>query len=111
METTKSGVPFTVTDWSQVPETAHAGETGTAHWRTIQAGPHRVRMVRYSPGYRADHWCSRGHILLVLEGVLHTELRDGGTHTLTAGQSYEVSDGLSEHRSVTESGALLFIVD
>lgn len=111
MTNPRTAVPFTVTDWSQVPETTHAGETGTARWRTIQAGPHRVRMVRYSPGYRADHWCSRGHILLVLEGSLVTELQEGGSHELTAGQSYQVSDGLSPHRSVTETGALLFIVD
>jgi quercetin dioxygenase-like cupin family protein len=104
-------VPFTVMDWSQVPETVHPGERGTAHWRTSQLGNTRVRMVRYTPGYRADHWCSRGHILLVLEGTLVTELQGGATRTLTAGQSYEVSDGLSHHRSTTESGALLFIVD
>ncbi len=105
------GVPFTVTDWSAVPETVHPGETGTATWRTVQLGPHRVRMVRYSPNYRADHWCSRGHILLVLEGELISETRDDGVHRMTAGHSYEVSDGMSEHRSVTEGGALLFIVD
>jgi|GEM_PF-4387406 len=22
----------------------------------------RVRMVEYTPGYLADHWCNRGHI-------------------------------------------------
>ena len=106
-----AAVPFTVTDWSAVPETIHLGETGTASWRTVQLGPHRVRMVRYSPNYKADHWCSRGHILLILEGELLTETQDGGRYRLTTGQSYEVSDGISPHRSVTDSGALLFIVD
>ena len=104
-------VPFGVTDWSAVPPTEHPGETGTAAWRTIQAGDVRVRMVDYSPGYLADHWCSRGHILLVLSGELVTELKDGRSFTLGPGQSYQVADNEEPHRSRTEGGASLFIVD
>ncbi len=104
-------VPFRHTDWSRVPPTTHPGETGTATWRTVEAGNLRVRMVEYSPGYRADHWCERGHVLLVLEGELVTELRDGRRFVLAAGTSYEVADGDGAHRSSTEPGARLFIVD
>ena len=105
------GVPFTAVDWSQVPETTHPGETGTAFWRTIQLGPIRVRTVRYSPGYRADHWCAKGHILLVLEGELVTELLDGRLVRLTRGMSYQVADDNVPHRSRTDLGARLFVVD
>jgi hypothetical protein len=105
------GVPFGLTDWAGVPETIHPGDTGVAQWRTVQAGNARVRMVTYSPGYVANHWCSRGHILLVLEGVLVTEVLDGSSHTLSAGMSYQVSDDVAPHRSSTETGARLFIVD
>jgi hypothetical protein len=105
------GVPFGVTDWSTVPETTHAGSYGAATWRTVQAGNVRVRLVNYSPGYVADHWCSRGHILFVIDGVLLTEVQGGATHTLTAGMSYQVSDNVAPHRSSTETGARLFIVD
>ncbi len=105
------GVPFTAVDWSKVPETTHPGETGNATWRTIQLGPIRVRQVRYSAGYLADHWCAKGHILLVLEGELVTELKDGGAVTLRPGMSYHVADDLAPHRSRTASGATLFIVD
>ena len=104
-------VPFTAVDWTQVPETEHAGAPGTAYWRTIQLGPIRVRKVRYSPGYLADHWCSKGHVLLVLEGELVTELQDGSSVTLTPGMSYHVADDLMPHRSRTAGGATLFIVD
>jgi hypothetical protein len=104
-------VPFGTTDWSQVPETEHPGETGTAYWRTFEQGNIRVRMVRYSPGYLADHWCSRGHVLLVLTGELVTELADGSAHTLGPGMSYQVSSDVAPHRSRTELGATLFIVD
>ncbi len=104
-------VPFTTTDWSAVPETAHPGETGVAYWRTLEAGNIRVRMVRYSPGYKADHWCARGHVLLVLDGELTTELQDGSTHVLRQGMSYEVASDVAPHRSHTETGATLFIVD
>jgi quercetin dioxygenase-like cupin family protein len=104
-------VPFTVVDWSRVPPTSHPGETGVALWRTWEAGNLRVRMVEYSAGYLADHWCQRGHVLLVLEGELVTELETGERHVLRPGQSYQAADGASSHRSRTETGAKLFIVD
>ncbi len=104
-------VPFMTTDWSAVPGTEHPGESGTATWRTVEVGNIRVRMVEYSAGYLADHWCSRGHVLLVLEGELVTELQDGRRVTLTPGMSYEVADGTAPHRSRTAGGAKLFIVD
>jgi hypothetical protein len=104
-------VPFCTMDWSTVSPTQHAGETGMATWRTLEIGNIRVRMVEYSPGYKADHWCSRGHVLLVLEGVLNTELQDGRHFTLKAGTSYQVADDMEPHRSSTQVGAKLFIVD
>ena len=104
--------PFTVTNWKYVSPSDHPGETGHAQWRTLDMDDVRVRLVQYSPGYRADHWCDRGHILYVIEGELQTELRDGRTFTLTAGMSYQVSDfGDAAHRSSTRTGAKLFIVD
>jgi hypothetical protein len=106
-----TGVPFGVTDWSTVPPTDHPGVTGVARWQTFEAGNIRVRMVEYSPGYLADHWCCRGHVLLVLEGELVTELKDGRTFTLGPGQSYQVADNEEPHRSRTASGAKLFVVD
>jgi quercetin dioxygenase-like cupin family protein len=106
-----SGIPFGTTDWSRIPPTEHAGESGLAYWRTQHFGSIRVRMVEYTPGYLADHWCTKGHILLCLEGELHTELADGRIFTLTPGMSYQVADGAEPHRSSTTSGARLFIVD
>ena len=104
-------LPFTTTDWRSVPTTEHPGATGKAKWRTVEAGDVRVRMVEYSPGYLADHWCKRGHVLLVLEGELNTELEDGRLVTLTPGMSYQVANDMSAHRSRTQTGAKLFIVD
>ena len=68
-------------------------------------------MVEYSPGYLADHWCSKGHVLLCLAGELETELSDGRRFTLRPGMSYQVGDGDPPHRSVTKTGARIFIVD
>ena len=106
---------FGTTDWSSVEPTQHKGETGMATWRTRlfgdEANPIRVRMVEYSPGYLADHWCSKGHILLCTEGELDTELKDGRRFTLKPGMSYQVADGMEPHRSSTAVGAKLFIVD
>lgn len=106
-----SDIPFGLTRWNDVAVTEHPGEHGTAYWRTQQFGEIRVRMVEYSPGYVADHWCSKGHILLVLEGELVTELADGRVFTLTPGTSYQVADDAEPHRSRTSGGAKLFIVD
>jgi len=104
-------VLFCTTDWDKVTPTEHPGETGKAFWRTLEMGNIRVRMVEYTPGYLADHWCSRGHVLLVLEGELITELSDGREFKLTPGMSYQVADDANPHRSHTEKGAKLFIVD
>ncbi|UZJ57780.1 DHCW motif cupin fold protein [Pseudomonas sp. KU26590] len=106
-----TAIPFGTTDWSKLEAVAHPGETGTALWRTCQFGDVRVRMVDYCPGYLADHWCSKGHILLCLDGQLDTELEDGRTFTLTPGMSYQVADNAEAHRSSSAVGARLFIVD
>ena len=106
-----AGIPFGTTDWSQIEPTEHRGETGCAYWRTQKFGAIRVRMIDYTPGYLADHWCSKGHILFCLEGELHTELEDGRQFILSPGMSYQVADNAEPHRSFTAVGAKLFVVD
>jgi quercetin dioxygenase-like cupin family protein len=104
-------VPFCTIDWSTIAPTEHAGETGIAYWRTFEMGNIRVRMVEYTAGYLADHWCKRGHVLLVMEGELETELSDGRKFLLKPGMSYQVADDTHPHRSNTKTGVKLFIVD
>ena len=106
-----TNIPFGTTDWSEVERTEHPGKTGVAYWRTRQFGELRVRMVEYSKNYLADHWCQKGHILLILEGELVTEFKDGGLATLKPSQSYQVADDTRAHRSMTVGGTKLFIVD
>nr|WP_298682210.1 DHCW motif cupin fold protein [uncultured Dongia sp.] len=106
-----SAIPFGTTDWSTVAPTEHKGDSGIALWRTRNFGDMRVRLVEYSPGYLADHWCIKGHILFCLEGELRTELEDGRVFTLKPGMSYQVADNAEPHRSSTQTGAKLFIVD
>jgi hypothetical protein len=104
-------IPFQHIDWTNIPKTEHAGETGTAFWQTLQFGGLRVRIVEYSAGYIADHWCEKGHIVHCLEGEFVSEMSDGGRFTLHAGTTYIVSDGMSSHRSTSEKGVKLLIVD
>lgn len=104
-------IPFQITNWDQVETTLHPGETGYATWKQLQYKHLRMRVVEYSAHYKADHWCSKGHILYCLEGEMTTELSDGRTFRLTAGMSYQVSDQLSWHMSTSEKGVKLLIVD
>jgi hypothetical protein len=108
---TSSVIPFQVTEWENLIPTIHPGETGVALWRTIDYGNLRVRLVDYSENYLADHWCEKGHIVFCVDGEVQTELNDGRKFVLKKGMSYQVSDTLSSHRSVTKKGARLFIVD
>ncbi|MCJ7581173.1 MAG: DHCW motif cupin fold protein [Candidatus Aminicenantes bacterium] len=105
-------IPFTVTNWERVTLEEYKGETGTSFWQTFKNGDIRVRKIEYSPGYRADHWCSKGHILLVLEGELIIQLKDGQEYTLTQGKSFQAGDDESNpHLAYTDRGAKVFIVD
>lgn len=106
-----SDLPFGTVDWNSVETTAHVGQTGRALWRTRHFGDVRVRMLEYSAGYLADHWCSKGHFILCLEGELETELADGRRFILRPGMSYHVADGAEPHRSSTQGGAKLYVVD
>ena len=82
-----------------------------AYWRTQRFGNIRGRMVEYTPGYLADHWCVKGHILLCMDGEFDTELEDGRRFKLTPGMSYQVADHAEPHRFSTAIGAKIFIVD
>jgi len=106
-----SNIPFQTIDWSSVERTEHKGETGIAYWQTIQLEDIRVRMIEYSAGYLADHWCQKGHIVYCLEGDFISELETGEAFLLTKGMTYIVSDNLSSHRSVTKNGVKLLIID
>ena len=104
-------IPFCTIDWAQIECIEKSAEVGKAFWRTQQFGDVRVRMVEYTPGYVSDHWCTKGHILLCLEGELRTELEDGRSFALRPGMSYQVADNAEPHRSTSMAGAKLFIVD
>jgi len=111
MEITTSSIPFTTIDWTSVPKTEHTGETGVAYWQMLQFPGLRIRIVEYSAGYLADHWCQKGHIVHCLEGELATEQESGEVFTLHEGMTYIVSDELSSHRSVTKEKVKLLIID
>lgn len=104
-------IPFQTIDWSVIEKAVHPGETGFAIWQTHQIGGLRIRLVEYSPDYKADHWCRKGHIIYCLAGSFTSEMESGESYQLTEGMMYVVSDGQSSHRSVTAPGARLLIVD
>ncbi|CAN5850911.1 DHCW motif cupin fold protein [soil metagenome] len=104
-------IPFQIADWNDIPVIIKPGETGDAHWRVLQFGDLRIRIVEYSANYKADHCCEKGHIMYCIDGEMETELSNGEKHILKKGMSYLVSDDMSSHRSVSKNGVILFIVD
>ena len=104
-------IPFQIIDWKEIPEVEYKGETGSAFWQTVQFSGLRIRIVEYSKGYLADHWCQKGHIVHCLEGEFTSELQDGKEFLLSEGSTYVVSDGLSSHRSYTKNGVKVMIID
>ncbi|HYK75942.1 MAG TPA: DHCW motif cupin fold protein [Daejeonella sp.] len=106
-----SNYPFQTINWESILPTEHPGETGLAFWKTVQLEGLRIRIVEYSPGYLADHWCQKGHIVHCLEGEFDSELEDGSIFSLTQNMTYVVSDHLSSHRSHSKTGVKLLIID
>jgi len=104
-------IPYQQIDWSIIPKVEHKGETGTSFWQTIQLEGLRIRIVEYSKGYLADHWCKKGHIVHCLEGEFTTEMENGEKFSMKPGMSYIVSDEMSSHRSISQTGVTLLIVD
>lgn len=104
-------IPLQVIDWAVIPKTEYQGEIGNAYWQTLQFKGLRIRIVEYSKGYLADHWCQKGHIVHCLEGEFWSENRDGSVVHLKQGVTYVVSDDLSSHRSISKNGAKLMIID
>jgi hypothetical protein len=108
---TDLNIPFQTIDWSAIPKVEYKGEVGTAFWQTVQFPGLRIRIVEYSKGYLADHWCKKGHIVHCLEGEFVSELQNGEKVTLQKGMTYVVSDDLSSHRSYSENGVKVLIID
>jgi hypothetical protein len=99
-----SNILFQTIDWEDMEKTVHSGETGISIWKTVQFDKLRVRMVEYSPGYLADHWCQKGHIVHCMDGEFKSELATGEIFSLSKGMTYIVSDNLSSHRSFSKDG-------
>ena len=108
-----SDIPFQKIDWDSIERVEHEGESGGAFWQTIHFSEPglRIRLVEYSKGYLADHWCQKGHLVHCLEGEFISELSTGERIRLTKGETYIVSDELSSHRTLSENGVKLLIVD
>jgi mannose-6-phosphate isomerase class I len=108
---TSKNIPFETIDWTTIPKVEYAGETGIALWQTVQFPGLRIRIVEYSRGYLADHWCLKGHVVHCLEGEFISEMQNGDKYTLKKGMTYVVSDDMSSHRSFSKNGVKVMIID
>ncbi len=103
--------PFEIVDWELIEQEEHKGITGTSFWKIFKMGEIRVRMLEYSANYLADHWCHKGHIIYCVAGEMETELEEGRRFILSKGMSYQVGDDSDAHRSRSQNGCTLFVVD
>lgn len=103
--------PFTTINWRKIEKIKHSGETGFAIWQIFMMNDIRIRMVKYSKGYVADHWCNKGHIIYCCKGSMVTELENGKKLKLKKGMNYFVGDDSMAHRTTSKKGCKLFIVD
>jgi len=106
-----SPIPFQKIDWNSIERIEYQGDTSVAFWQTVQKEGLRIRLVEYAKGYLADHWCQKGHIMHCLEGEFITELEGGEKIRFSKGETFVVSDDLSSHRTFSENGVKLFIID
>ena len=104
-------LPPAAIDWTKIPVVITRGASGEAKARTRRFDVTQLRFVEYSPGYIADGWCSKGHIVFVVAGAAIIEHANGERLSLVAGMSYQVGDGGPAHRLSSPAGATLFIVD
>jgi hypothetical protein len=111
MNNVNKEIPFQIINWDEVPKVEYKGEKGFTFWQTMQLQGLRIRIVEYSKGYLADHWCKKGHIVHCLDGEFVSEMEDGGEFLLSKGMTYVVSDNLSSHKSKTKEGVRLLIID
>jgi hypothetical protein len=104
-------IPFQIIDWNSLPKSTSQGETGRSISQKMEYPGLRIRMIEYSAGYLADHWCSKGHVVYCIEGEVINEQENGKQFILKQGMSYVVTDEMSSHRSRTKNKVKLFIVD
>ena len=104
-------LPFMTFDWARIAAEEAPGEAGTSFIKSFDAGDFRCRLVTYEAGYVADHWCSKGHVFLILKGEAALEFESGHAVSLTHNQGFCVDDVSEPHRIRTRGGATAFILD
>ena len=104
-------IPFQHINWDDVDVTEIPGITGTALSKIWEMGNVRVRLVQYLPEYEANHWCHRGHVILLLAGQLQVIFEDGRLSNIQVGESFVLADNQEAHKIASIDGATVFIVD
>ena len=100
------------TDWSSLVSESVEGLSGNSRSKSIKYGNIRMRTMEYSPGFEADHWCPRGHIIFVLEGEITIKLKDETEQKISKGMSFICGDNeTNPHMVYSKKGAFVIIID
>lgn len=89
---TQNGTMHGLTAFSKLPWTP-----GTHPLERKKTSPTGLVMLEFAPGFADPNWCSRSHVLFVVEGTLTLELRDNSV-VVEAGNAYSLAPG-TEHRA------------
>lgn len=105
-------VLYSEINWDEIPITKHSGETGYEWRRTFEKGNICIRLTAYSPGYKSEHWCCRGHVIHMLEGEVIFQPKTGSEKLLEKGMTCCFSDNQENpHKLYSISGSFLLIID
>jgi hypothetical protein len=104
-------LPLEATDWGSVEEERQPGATGHAISKTRSYADVRVRFIEYTPGYLADHWCSKAHVIYCIAGEISIELDNGHRLNVRKGMSLATEQDGTRHRLSSDIGAVIFVVD
>ena len=105
-------VSYSLIDWQNVESTEVKGITGHAFWKTKKFNDLRIRIIEKSPGYRADHYCKKGHVIYVIDGEMVIDFENGEKFSVSAGQTVFLGDDPEfGHSTFTENGIKYFIID
>lgn len=72
-------------------------------------GAKRMRLIRFSPGFAEEDWCTKGHIGFVISGKMHIDF-NGEMKDYRQGDGIWIEKGQAHKATVSVDGAVELIL-